>query len=201
MIYEKKGEGGAVSLTEFEKISGAAFVPKLQFDRWDIFHALVKKMGKLQRKEKLSRQQVWFGRYFQKEIEQGYLPAVSIRWIDEEIGWGVFAEKTFEKFEFIAEYAGVLRKKRRSDRKNNYCFEYLYAPGIHSPYTIDAQDQSGIARFINHSAPSNLDSALASCQGVNHVVLFTKEIVAKGTQLTYDYGPTYWSKRDAPRPL
>lgn len=201
IAYEKKGRGGVISLPDFEKISGALFIPDLDFSDGDVFETVKAKIKKLQTKGELSRQQVWLGSYFQREIESNFIPPVSIRWIDDEIGWGVFAERDFSKMDFIAEYSGLVRKGNRADKTNGYCFEYLYAPGVPSPFTIDAQDQSGIARFINHSANPNLDGSIATFGGISHVVLFAKGPIAKGTQLTYDYGPAYWSKRELPRIL
>jgi SET domain-containing protein len=100
--------------------------------------------------------------------------------------------------QFIAEYTGLLRKRSKADTKNAYCFEYVVAQGFDSGYTIDAQEQGSIARYINHSEKANLNSALATLEGLSHVILYAKEPIAKGTQLCYDYGPDYWSKRTAP---
>ena len=201
ILYEKKGSGGVIPIHEFEKLSGAAFISELDFIDESVHSAVREKIAKLRAKERLSREQIWLGSYFHREIESNFLPEVSIRWIDDDLGWGVFAEKAFQKMDFIAEYSGLIRKSKRSDRKNGYCFEYLYAPGIPSKFTIDAENQSGIARFINHSSKPNLDGSIATYDGMNHVVLFAKEPIAKGTQLTYDYGPVYWSRREKPRAL
>jgi len=137
-----------------------------------------------------SKEAVWLGTYFRKEILSHHLPEVSVRWIDERMGWGVFAERNFKAMEFIAEYTGVVRKRKRSDRTNAYCFEYFP-----DPYVIDAQDQGGLARYINHSETANLVSAPAWIDGVLHIILYTKHPVLKNSQLCYDYGPDYWKHR------
>jgi hypothetical protein len=191
----------AFSPPEFEKQFGVKYVPSLDFASFRIIQSINKKLTRLLKKGELTRQQVWLGSYFQKEVLSGFLPNVSIRWIDEEIGWGVFAEQDFKVNDYITEYSGLVRKSKRADRTNTYCFEYIYASGIPSRYTIDAQDQGGVARFINHSAKPNLSTALATFGSLNHVIMLAKEPIAKDTQLTYDYGITYWSKREAPRLL
>lgn len=137
-----------------------------------------------------SQEAVWLGVYFRKEILSYLLPEVSVRWIDDRMGWGVFAERNFKAMEFIAEYTGIVRKRKRSDRTNAYCFEYFP-----DPYVIDAQDQGGLARYINHSDAPNLLSAPAWIDGVLHIVLYTKDPIPKNTQLCYDYGPDYWKHR------
>jgi len=184
-----------------EELDGFTFKSKLVFSDIPLYRKVVKKIAKLLKKGELTRQQLWLASYYRKEIQESFVPKVSIRWVSNVIGWGVFAEQNFQKGDFVAEYTGIVRKSRpRADRKNAYCFEYPLTPGIPSSYTIDAEKQSGIARFINHATTShqNLDCAIATLDGVNHIVLFAKEPIAKGTQLAYDYGPAYWSKREKP---
>jgi uncharacterized protein len=198
MIFEK--EGHTLTLPEFEKLTGVKWEPQLDFDDSVLSH-ITKEALKLHKKGEMTLEQLWLGRYFQKEISSSYVPDIAIRWIDPTLGWGVFAMRDFKKMQFIAEYTGKLRKRRREDVKNAYCFEYVVAQGFRSPYTIDALDQGAVARYINHSETPNLNSSLATFDNISHVVLYAKEPIAKGAQLCYDYGPDYWSKRTAPIPL
>lgn len=199
MIFEK--EGKQLSLEEFEKLTGARWIPQLDFEDFHIFSDIAKDALKLHKKGEMTLEQLWLGRYYKKEISSCFMPDVAIRWIDPILGWGVFALRDFKKMQFIAEYTGKVRKRKKSDVKNAYCFEYLVVQGIHSPYTIDAMDQGALARYLNHSATPNLNSSLATFDNVSHVILYAKEPIAKGSQLCYDYGPDYWSKRTAPIPL
>lgn len=199
MIIEK--EGDLISLEEFERLAGAKWIPKLDFEEYKILPYLAKRCAKAHKKGELTFEQMWLGSYFRKEITSGYIPDVVIRWIDPYLGWGVFANRNFKKMEFIAEYTGKVRKRKREDTKNAYCFEYVLLQGERSPYTIDAREQGGVARYVNHSSLPNLISGLATFENISHVILYTKEPIAKGTQLCYDYGPDYWSKRTAPLPI
>lgn len=199
MLIEK--EGDQISLPQFEKLTGAKWAPGLSFDNPDILQTLLKQGSKLNQKGEMTLEQIWLGRYFQKEITSFYTPDVVIRWIDPVLGWGVFANRNFKKMEFIAEYAGKVRKRDKNDTKNAYCFEYVLVQGVKSPYSIDALEQGSLARFINHSDRPNLESNLATFDSLSHVVLYTKEPIAKGTQLCYDYGSDYWSKRSKPKSL
>jgi hypothetical protein len=196
MMIEKDGK--ELTLAEFEKLTGAKWLPQLDFSDFSISGDLAKKGAKLHEKGEITLEQMWLGSYFKKELTEGHKPGVVIRWIDPQIGWGVFAARDFKKREFIAEYAGQVRKKQKADAKNAYCFEYILAPGFTTPYNIDARDQGGLGRYLNHSPTPNLLSALATYQNISHVIFCTKEPIAKGTQLCYDYGPDYWSKRTAP---
>ncbi len=196
MRFER--EGRSLSLEEFEGVTGAKWRPHLVFADTAILSALTKQGAKLHEKGEMTFEQVWLGRYFQKELLAGVGPDVSIRWIDSVLGWGVFAERPFKKMEFIAEYAGTVRKRIKADAKNSYCFEYVVTPDRKTSYVIDAREQGGVGRYLNHSASPNLLSGLATLDQISHVILYAKEPIAKGTQLCYDYGPDYWSKRTAP---
>jgi hypothetical protein len=189
--------GKELSLEEFEKLTGAKWIPGLDFADFHLFSDITQRALKLHKKGKMTPEQLWLGSYFKKEILSAASPDVEIRWIDSTLGWGVFALRNFKKMEFIAEYSGKL-VKRKSQSKNAYAFEYIIVQGIATPYTIDASEQGGIARYINHSATPNLNSSLATLENVSRVILYTKEPVAKGIQLCYDYGPDYWAKRAAP---
>jgi len=199
MIFEKDEK--ILSLEEFEKYTGAKWSPGLSFESPLIPVQIAKEASKLYQKGEMSLEQLWLGKYFQKEIRAHTTPDVSIRWINHILGWGVFAMRDFKKMQFIAEYTGRVRKRRKADEKNAYCFEYVVVQGFRSPYTIDAMNQGGIARYINHSNHPNLNSSLATFENISHVVLYAKEPIAKGSQLCYDYGPDYWSKRKAPLSL
>ncbi|MCL4419524.1 SET domain-containing protein-lysine N-methyltransferase [Patescibacteria group bacterium] len=183
---------------EWAKITDAKFSNQLEFETPRIREGIRKKIEKLYKKGELTRQQLWFGAYFRKEIESLFIPDIEIRYIPSILGYGIFATRDFAKMEFIAQYSGIVRKARRSDRTNAYCFEYTLANGVKTPFTIDAQDQGGIGRLINHSEIPNLQSSLATIDFINYIILITSRPVKKGEQLCYDYGDDYWSHREKP---
>lgn len=196
MIFEK--EEALLPLEAFEKLTGAKWVPKLDYAILEILLDIQSRVAKIHKKGEMPLEQMWFGKYYQKEILLPATPDVAIRWISPSLGWGVFALRNFKKMEFISEYSGKVRKRVRADEKNAYCFEYIPTHGFNTPYVIDALEQGGLGRYINHSASPNLASSIATFDNVSHVIFHTKEQVAKGTQLCYDYGSDYWSKRTAP---
>ena len=198
MLFQKDNQ--VLSLKEFQSLTGAPWVSKLFFDP-KIYPKLLKTAQKLKRAGEISLAQLWLGRYFQKELFLLKDPDVAIGWLNSVLGWGVIALRDFRKMEFITEYSGLVRKSVRRDRKNAYCFEYPIASGVKTSYTIDALEQGGLARYINHSSNPNLQSSLATLEDVGHIILYTKKAIAKGDQLCYDYGPDYWAGRPAPVPL
>ncbi len=200
-LVEKEGEKRLLSVKELEEEFQVKYIPQLDFSRVELFRRLANKSAKFLKMGYLDDEQIWLGSYFEKEIFEAPLPPVSLRWIDEELGWGVFAERDLHQMEYIGEYAGLVRKRKRSDYKNSYCFEMVLAAGESTRYTIDALDQGGITRFINHSSTPNLTHALATVRDLPHVILFVTKFVPKGEQLCYDYGADYWKKRNQPKQL
>lgn len=183
-----------VSLTDLQQITGVHYLPGIEF----LNYKLYLRIEKLTRGVQLDLEHSWLSAYFRKEVLNRHHPNVSLRWIGDQLGWGIFAEEPLEPQKYIAEYAGIVRKRVKQDRKNAYCFEYPIGPGIDSPYVIDAQEIGGISRYINHSDTPNLTSRSVHIEGFNHIILYTTKRIAKGEQLCYDYGPGYWKARPKP---
>lgn len=190
-----------LTIAEFESFFGICFSPCLDFQDLSIKQAISKQIAKLHKRGELTYRQLWQGVYYRKEIESLSFPDVTLVWIDRSVGWGVFANRPFKKGDYLGEYCGVVRKRVRSDKKNAYCFEYLFSEEHPTPYIIDARDQGGIVRFINHSNAPNVLTDLATFDDVTHVILIASDSIAKGDQILYDYGSDYWSCRAAPQQL
>lgn len=210
---EKEGEERLYLADEVQKITGAKFIPWLQPENASISRILLKQGKKIKGPHFLdwlwnfwgippSRfpiQQLWRGSYYKNAIESLQMPPFLLRWIDADLGWGVFAQAPLKKGQYIAEYTGVLRKRKKSDRHNAYCFEYVFIPEKSTPYIIDAETQGGISRYINHSEQGNLEPTLATIGYFTHILLLAKRPIEKGEQLCYDYGPDYWKHRERSR--
>ncbi len=201
---EKHGIASNLSLAELEEQFGFRYVPKIQFANPSIFLKCVKKTEKLQQKGALDFEQKWLGAYFRNELQKTPLietisSFTTISWIGEDIGWGLIAQRDISRMQYIGEYTGFFRKRIRLDVKNSYCFGYSISPEEETPYVIDARDQGGLVRLINHSSKPNLASALATVDHFSHVIFFANRNISKGEQLSYDYGEDYWKLRSRPK--
>lgn len=219
-IYvDREGKAQWMEPSELELLTGVKFLSQLEIESEKVREG-VRKIGERQLSNNFLKklwknfrslfdppqretniEQIWRGQYYKKEIESGPVSDVILRWIDASLGWGVFAARSFRAKEFVAEYTGVLRKWKKSDAKNGYCFEYVYESGRPTSFVIDAREKAGIARYINHSETGNLEPKLATFGWLTHVILVTKRPIEKGEQLSYHYGPAYWAKRPPPIPL
>ena len=68
LFIERDGVQEFITIEEWEKISGTSFSRVLEFETVQLKEKIQKKTKKLYQKGKLTRQQVWFGSYFKKEI-------------------------------------------------------------------------------------------------------------------------------------
>lgn len=195
---EKDGVLQTISLESFQSFFGVKYTPRLIVETPNLEMKIQEQIQNLYKKSELTVQQLWFGKYFKNEILSGFIPDVVIRYIDNQLGWGVFANRNFQKMDYIALYSGILRKSRRSDKTNAYCFEYTLTNGMKTPYTIDAEETGGVARFLNHSLKPNLQSSLATLDFMNYILLIANRPIQKGEQLCYDYGEDYWKYRESP---
>ena len=195
LLVEKRGFSAQVPLHELHLHTGARYVPQVEFEDFGLLARIARKSLSLHKRRALTERQLWLGAYFQKELLAASPPEVSLRWIDDEMGWGIFAKRDFQPMQFIAEYSGLFRRKRRGDDQNAYCFECPLIRGESSRFLIDARDFGGISRYINHSDAPNLESALATVLGMPHVLLLTSRPIKKGEELRYDYGTDYWKRR------
>ena len=119
--------------------------------------------------------------------------------INPLVGYGVFAGENIQSLSYIGEYAGELRARRgRKDKKNDYIFGYMVGT-FGTPWIIDAKNKGNFTRFLNHSFDPNVSSRGVVVDGVYHVIFFANRSIAKGEQMTYDYGPTYWNNRPYPQ--
>ncbi len=185
------------TLSRFEELFQLKYLPFLQFSDWRIEQWVKKKCAQAHKKGKISTLGIWLGKLHGRELAAGEIPEVSIRWISDEMGYGLFAERAFKQWEFIGEYTGVVRDRGLLFPKiNDYCFMYPHEWFSLKALTIDSQTGGNYTRFINHSDTPNCESVAVLFEGVFHIVFRTIQEIPMGGQLTYDYGDIYWYKRE-----
>lgn len=202
VITAKKETLSIHTPADFEQFFGVAYLPGLRFDTEKTQERLKSLAAKASRKDWISARQKWLGHYYGQSLQHEVHLDLTIAWIDEKIGYGVWTNVDLPAHAYIGEYAGILRKRRFFGRwKNRYCFDYNVGEGRESGYVIDAQDAGNHTRFINHSFRPNVEPASIYCDGLFHVILYAPRAIPAGSQLSYDYGEDYWKKRSGPLPL
>lgn len=196
LLFKDAAKVKLIHPAELEQIMGFTYLPALTFESEKIEQRVRKRSQLALKKDELSIREKWLGVHFKEVLAKGTPPYhLSIRWIDETMGFGVFAEEKIPAHAFLGEYTGKIRKRKRGDWKNDYCFEYAIGLWIRNPFIIDAQDQGNYCRFINHAESPNLESVSIFANGIMHIILVALKPIEKGAQLTYHYGDTFWKKR------
>lgn len=145
----------------------------------------------------------WLAHWYAPLMSEGIVQGTVIRWVDADIGYGLFAHRDFSAWEYVGTYAGLLKKQRLfSLHTHDYCFRY--PSGLHArrPLLIDAESMGNELRYANHSDRANMEGIGLPYGPLVQVVFRTSRAVKRGEQLTYDYGADYWKgKAQRKRPL
>lgn len=196
-------EGTTLSIhspQDFETIFCLRYTPGIVFQDYKTQTVIAKRTEKALVKQWITPRQKWLGHYYKAGICGTISLDLTIAWIDEEVGFGVWTNRAISAGTFVGEYAGVLRKRKLWKRWHNlYCFDYTIGERKSSSYVIDAQDCGNHTRFINHSFTPNLQPVSVYCGAMIRVIVHAKEKIPAGTQLCYDYGDDYWAKRGVPK--
>lgn len=184
------------SIKRFEELFQISYLPHLVFADWSVEQWIRKKCKKAYNEGHIGQLARWLGKLHAQEIESAKIPDVAIRWIDPEIGYGLFANRTFKKWEYIGEYTGILRRRNLFfPNVNDYCFMYPREWISTKAFTIDSAMHGNYTRFINHSDTPNLESISVLHDGIFHIIFRTIQDIPNGTELKYDYGDIYWYRR------
>jgi hypothetical protein len=193
--FVRRGENEIKFYTveEFMAVTGLIYLSELEFQDEEVreriqmqcFHALeIGTIGKDSR---------WLGALHAREIESHTIADVSIRWIDETIGYGLFAEKDIAAWEYIGEYTGLVRRLNLIfGNINEYCFGYPTSAMSFRKHVIDALHHGNEIRYINHNRESpNSESMAVLFDNIIHVIVRATKNIPASTEIVYDYTGSY----------
>ncbi len=137
------------------------------------------------------------------------LPRLLICSINEEIGYGCFAERQIRGGTLIGEYAGLLGiNKNHSSGKYKVSYNPSFAPVRHpgGHLCVDAEHLGNESRFINHFSKSaavilpnkeialgpNVRSVWGFYGGLYRSLLYARRDIGAGEELRFDYGRSYY---------
>lgn len=196
--FLSKGEDSLqkINIDTFEQITGVKYLFHLKFKDEKTQQIIQAQTLEALNQGAIDEERLWLGAFHGKQIRDHHVADVSIRWIDDEIGYGLFAEEDIKAWEFIGEYTGTVRRRNLIFRNvNDYCFAYPTSSLFWKKYTIDALHTGNEMRFANHSDQANAESTSILHNGILHVILRSTQDIPKDTQITYDYTDIYWQSR------
>ena len=101
-------------------------------------------------------------------------------------GLGLFTTVAFKKGDFVIEYTGEkITEAAANIRGGQYLFE------LSDVWVIDGKGRHNLARYINHSCRPNCYPEIDAHE--EHIMIYAKRTIAPGEELTYNYGPEFFS--------
>lgn len=185
----------SVSIDDFQEMMQMQYLPHLSFQSYRIYFSVYRLCQKAEMKGRIEKEKKWLGTYFDKQLKTGTVADVSIRWIDDTIGYGVFAERSFIPKEFIGEYTGLVKPSKKILPGNGYSFSYPSFNPFWKKHSIDAQNLGNEMRFVNHCDQPNAEAISIMHDGILRVIIRSIKPIAKGEQIHYDYGDEYWKTK------
>lgn len=141
-------------------------------------------------------ERIWLGHTYDEDLEANRHADVSVRWINEELGHGLFAEQALKRFDYVGYYTGrIIYRPRIYPVTQPYAFRYPIGELYPKKFLIDATMKGNLMRFLNHSDTPNLTSMAVLHKGIMYMIFFSIRDIKKGEQLCFDYGSHYWKGR------
>ncbi len=108
-----------------------------------------------------------------------------IRDVGTSVGKGLFATEVIPKGTFIIEYTGKkIPTKIADELDTRYLFE------LDDEWTIDGEDESNTARYINHSCDPNAEAEIED----DKILISAIKDIPAGEEITFDYGQEYFDE-------
>lgn len=178
-----------------ESLPNIDFLYQPLFESEEIFDEILSGTKKAKIADKIPPEKIWMGIYFDKEIQTGTHPKLSIRFINDKVGFGVFAEQRIPSCAFVGEYRGVIKEGKKKEFKDKlHCVRYTVWEMGRRRFVIDAEKRGNFTRFINHSAKPNLSLQSVYWRGIPRMIFVALKEILPGMQLTFDYGTFFWKE-------
>ncbi|PWN50506.1 SET domain-containing protein [Violaceomyces palustris] len=105
--------------------------------------------------------------------------------------WGLYAMELIPAGDMVIEYVGEVIRQQVADarekayeRQGNFS-TYLFR--VDDDLVVDATRKGNIARLMNHCCTPNCNAKILTLNGEKRIVLFAKNTILPGQELTYDY--------------
>jgi SET domain-containing protein len=134
-------------------------------------------------------------------LRQGCRPALEVRDAGAGVGRGLFSLQDLAVGDLVGEYAGVIQtavdappeEKVDGHYLSDYAWNYPDELPDGTEFEVNALREGNELRFANHSARPNLAVDHTLVDGLFVTFFRVLRPVARGEQLTVDYGEEYWS--------
>jgi hypothetical protein len=199
--FARRGEATACEYSpeEFHQVTGVQYLPQLIFENEKTHERVRAQCRSTVRSGLITSEMKWLGALDAQRIQRHFIANVSIRWIDEIRGHGLFAEQALAAGDYVGEYTGIVRKRMIfSLNHNDYCFSYPTSEVGFRRHMIDALKNGNELRYANHSRKPGMEPRCVLVDGVLHVIFEAIQNLPAGSELTFNYHHNYWKTRTHP---
>jgi SET domain-containing protein len=180
------------SVEQFMAATGLVYLPELEFQDETVLQRIQMQCSNALKTGTIGTDSRWLGALHSKKLGSHYIADVSIRWIDETIGYGLFAEKDIGAWEYIGEYTGLVRKLNWIfGNINEYCFGYPTSRFSYKKHVIDALNKGNEIRYVNHSESPNSESMGVLYDDILHIIVRAIKDIPANAEIVYDYTGSY----------
>jgi len=135
---------------------------------------------------------------YQHLVQKGYMAPVYVKWMSDEVGYGLFASEDISAGSLIGEYAGVVTQKDQVHDRTwswKYPIKGKFIDSLFQGTSLNGGEFGNELRFINHSDDRNT-SPVFVYDGETWVnCYYARKPIAKDQELTVNYGKRYWKTR------
>jgi SET domain-containing protein len=116
------------------------------------------------------------------------------------VGWGLFAAEPLAEGALVGEYTGVIQENSDAPPEylvdghylSDYSWNYPDELPDGTEFEVNALREGNELRFANHSSTPNMAVDHTLVDGLFVTFFRVVRPVARGEQLTVDYGHEYW---------
>lgn len=140
---------------------------------------------------------------YTQQVVKEYQAPIYLKYINDTVGFGVFADKPIKECDTISEYTGYLCVEDDSNEQVE-CMDYaidvgnFYDSQRGTALYVNAEKAGNFTRFINHSYLPNVCSLSVynEIDRLWHVMMLASKDIDQDTQLLTNYGTGYWDVRE-----
>ena len=132
---------------------------------------------------------------YKDDVDAKTLIPMSIKWLGDDVGYGIFAEKDLLEDDFIGVYTGSIQDRTLVGSKD-YAWLYPIKTENGDAVSLDGYWQGNELRFINDGVnPNCIVKYIIGTDNLWHICYVAQTDIQKGEQLLISYGPDYWDTR------
>lgn len=182
--------------SSFEAHFGMRYLTHLTFTSEDLLLLTFRQRPWVFRLGFLGMENAALYEYYRSKIHAAYLADMTVAWIDETLGYGLYANEGLEEGAFIGTYTGIVRPLSRTRPDHNvYCMHYPTRFWSRFLLVVDAGKGGNEMRFANHSDDPNMSLECLYDRGLLFFFFRAARPIGKGSPLTFDYGDAFWRYR------